>query len=83
MRFLAIVATNLEEFFMIRVAALLRKSRAGLDDVSPDGLTTAAAAGADSPAGAATCCERQTACWHDDLEPLLGEHGILFLEPRS
>ena len=27
-KFLAIVATNLEEFFMIRVSALLRKSRA-------------------------------------------------------
>ena len=41
-KFLAIVATNLEEFFMIRVASLLRKSRAGLDDVSADGLSTSA-----------------------------------------
>ena len=65
-RFLAIVATNLEEFFMIRVAALLRKSRAGLDDLSPDGLSTAELLRLVRKR-AADMLKRQAACWNDVL----------------
>jgi polyphosphate kinase len=36
-KFLAIVATNLEEFFMIRVSALLRANRARASTTSHDG----------------------------------------------
>jgi polyphosphate kinase len=79
-RFLAIVATNLEEFFMIRVAALLRKSRAGLDDVSPDGLTTAELLRVVRKR-AADMLRRQAACWNDVLRPGLAAHGILFFDP--
>src|ERR1700722_591260 len=38
-KFLAIVGSNLDEFFMIRVATLRKRQRAGLEQVSPDGLT--------------------------------------------
>src|SRR5690606_28993673 len=74
-KFLSIVATNLEEFFMIRVAALLRKARAGPDDVTLDGMTTTALLMLIKSA-AAGMLKRQAACWNDSLKPLLGEHGI-------
>jgi polyphosphate kinase len=39
-KFLAITGTNLDEFFMIRVATTMRRFRAGVEDVAPDGFTT-------------------------------------------
>jgi polyphosphate kinase len=39
-KFLAITASNLDEFFMIRVSTTLKKLNAGADDVGPDGLNT-------------------------------------------
>ena len=39
-KFLAITGTNLDEFFMIRVATSMRRFRAGVEDVAPDGYTT-------------------------------------------
>lgn len=81
-KFLAIVATNMEEFFMVRVASLLRKSRSGLDDVSPDGLSTSAVLGLVRKR-AMDMLRRQASCWDDVLKPLLREHGIHLLEPSE
>ena len=39
-KFLGISGTNLDEFFMVRLATLLKKYRAGIEDLSPDGLNT-------------------------------------------
>jgi polyphosphate kinase len=39
-KFLAITASNLDEFFMIRVSTTLKKLNAGLDEVAPDGCNT-------------------------------------------
>jgi polyphosphate kinase len=39
-KFLAITASNLDEFFMIRVANTLKKLNAGTDKVAPDGHNT-------------------------------------------
>ncbi len=41
-KFLSIVCSNLDEFFMVRVAALKQKFAAGSPDLSIDGQTTAA-----------------------------------------
>ena len=46
-KFLAIAGTNLDEFFMVRVATLLKKFRAGIDEISLDGLDTEDGAGGD------------------------------------
>src|SRR5688572_30231494 len=39
-KFLAIVATNLDEFFMIRISTTEKNLRQGIEDVAPDGLNT-------------------------------------------
>src|SRR5215203_2249214 len=39
-KFLAITAMNLDEFFMIRVSTTLKKLREGIEDVAPDGYNT-------------------------------------------
>ena len=81
-KFLAISATNLDEFFMVRVATLLKKFRAGIDDTSIDGLST------DEElevirARAGEQMTEQTRCWIEQLRPQLAGEGIHFLEPAD
>ncbi len=73
--FCAIYASNLDEFFMVRVAGLFDQLDAGIDARGPDGL----APGEQIDAIQARVLEldrRLHACFDGVLRPALEEHGI-------
>src|SRR3982750_4891498 len=74
-KFLAITGTNLDEFFMVRVATILKKFRAGIEEVSIDGQTTDQQL-ATIRSRALAQIDDQTACWSQSLRPLLAAEGI-------
>ncbi len=78
-KFLSIVATNLDEFFMVRVATLLRKFRADSIDMSPDGLDTEQQLAAIRER-ASRIMREMSHCWTEVLQPALAKHDIVFLE---
>ncbi|HXG55805.1 MAG TPA: polyphosphate kinase 1 [Vicinamibacterales bacterium] len=77
-KFLAIVAKNLDEFFMIRIATTVKKLRAGIGDVTPDGLTTEQEL-LKMRDGGLRMLDEVAACWKE-LQVLLEHDGIHFLE---
>ena len=77
-KFLSIVGTNLDEFFMIRVATTLKKLREGIEDVAPDGYNTEQQLYA-MRSRARKQIEDQASCWNELRELLAAEH-IRFLE---
>jgi polyphosphate kinase len=81
-KFLAIVGTNLDEFFMIRVAALHKQLRNDRDRISVDGLTTEQQV-ALVRRRAQTMMDEQVRCWTESLRPRLETAGIRFLEARD
>src|SRR5688500_15435456 len=78
-KFLAITGTNLDEFFMIRVATTLKKLREGIEDIAPDGYNTEQQLDA-MRLGAKRMLESQAQVW-TELRGLLAEERIRFLEP--
>jgi polyphosphate kinase len=77
-KFLAIFANNLDEFFMVRVAGLLRRQETGLGVRSPDGLS--------SSQQLALVRERARGLSHehartflDDVRPAMAAAGIAFV----
>jgi len=79
-KFLAITGTNLDEFFMIRVATTLKKLREGIEDVAPDGYNTEQQLEA-MRARAKRMLLDQAGLW-DELRALLAAEHITFLEPE-
>ena len=82
LKFLGICASNLDEFFMVRVAGLLEQRLAQIDGGTPEGLTpaqqiTAIAARVKRLIGdmSALFCER--------IEPALRSHGVTLVDPRT
>ncbi len=80
-KFLAISANNLDEFFMIRVATTQKKLREGIDDVGADGYSTQAQLTA-MWQRSLTMLKDQAACWSDLRGRLEGE-SIHLLEPQD
>ena len=77
--FLSISATNLDEFFMVRVAGLWGQVEAGIKETSQDGLTPAEQLRRVN-ADAAELMDRQQRCWRD-LCVALRQSGIAVVEP--
>jgi polyphosphate kinase len=78
-KFLAIFANNLDEFFMIRVSGLRRQLRAGVLEAPPDGMTPAEQLAAIRQELLPQLAD-QSHCWHKDLLPKLRDAGIRVLE---
>src|SRR5262245_50638753 len=81
-KFLAILGSNLDEFFMVRVAGLKQQVEAGVSEVSPDGRTPAEQLEAVRQE-AATLLADARACLEERLLPELAAAGIHVVEYRS
>ena len=73
--FLAIFSSNLDEFYMVRVAGLMRRIKAGITPVRASGLDAHQVV-AEITRRAKELTARQAAIWQDDIRPKLAEHHI-------
>ncbi len=74
-RFCAIYASNLDEFYMVRVAGLFEQLDAGIDARGPDGLRPGEQIDA-IQARVLELDKQLHACFEGRLRPALEEHGI-------
>lgn len=75
-KFLAIFANNLDEFFMIRVSGLQRQLAKGVLKAPPDGMTPGRQLDAIHER-LLPDLNALNACWHDDLLQKLSQQGIV------
>jgi len=78
-KFLAIVGSNLDEFFMVRVAGLEKQIEAGVIDVPPDGMTPSHQL-AEIRKLSLQLMSQMRECWRDELKPQLHKAGIHILD---
>lgn len=76
-KFLAIVSSNLDEFFEIRVAGLMQQVDAVASEVSLDGLSPREQLKRVQTAAAALVRDEYR-CWHEQLVPALARENIHF-----
>src|SRR5450755_3155222 len=77
-KFLAISASNLDEFFEVRVGGLLQQLEDGHNSMTPDGLTMVEERELIKDA-THEFVEEQYSCWNERLRPELAEQGIRVL----
>ena len=75
LKFLAIFSTNLDEFYMVRIAGLRRQLAAGVEQPGTDGTATRGQLDAIN-ARIAELMSLERTCLQDILLPALAEHGI-------
>jgi len=75
-RFSAIFASNIDEFFQVRVAGLLGQAESGLAMLSPDGLTPQQTL-ARIRERVLALIVRQSRLWKKELRPALAAEGIV------
>src|SRR6478752_10744393 len=81
LRFVSISASNLDEFYSVRVAGLIGQAKAGVTAVSPDGRTPAQQL-AEIKVRAESLLADQQRVWRE-LRSLLREAGIEVCEPEE
>ncbi len=79
-KFLAIFSSNLDEFFMVRVAGLKRLIAAGDQSIGPDGLTARETMVAVA-IQVHRLVEEQHRCFLEILQPRLAAQGIHLVRP--
>jgi polyphosphate kinase len=80
LKFLAIVASNLDEFFMVRVAGLKQQLSGNVAETPPDGLTAAEQLSAISARAHAMVAEKYR-IWREEIGPGLEKAGVRMLRP--
>ena len=82
LKFLSITASNLDEFFEVRVAGVLQRIEDGHLDYGPDGLLPEQERELIAEK-THEFVEAQYACWNQRLRPSLAENGIRILEMQE
>ena len=78
LKFLAISASNMDEFFEVRVAAMMQQIEDGYNEAGPDGLTLSAKRDLLNQL-THEFVDEQYECWNARLRPALSENGIRVL----
>ncbi len=78
-KFLAIVSSNLDEFFMVRMAYIRRQLKAGAAATGPDGMTPKKLLETAREESRALL-RRASHCWFEDVQPALKASGIDIVE---
>jgi len=81
-KFLSIFSSNLDEFFMVRVAELKRRILSGDQDTGPDVLTPAETMVA-VVSRIHELVDEQHRCFLEEIQPLLAAEGIHLLRPKE
>src|SRR5271156_6908134 len=81
-KFLAITASNLDEFVEVRVAGLLQQVEHGIRDPGPDGRTPREVL-TELAARTHKFVDAQYDCWREDLVPSLFAERIRIVNARS